>query len=55
LDSITRTLIERYRRLEQRQARLQQSMAKLGIGAFLSGHEGWHYHRGLRETEDHRD
>ncbi|MDQ6878029.1 MAG: hypothetical protein M3082_10105 [Candidatus Dormibacteraeota bacterium] len=48
-------LIELYRRYQQRQARVQQSMAGIGVDAFLSGHEGWHFHRGLRRTTDKRD
>jgi hypothetical protein len=48
-------LIQLYRRFEQRHARIQESMARLGVDAFMSGHEGWFFHRGVRKTPDQRD
>ena len=48
-------LIERYRRFEQRDARLREAMSERGVGAFLSGHDGWFFHRGVPEKPDKRD
>jgi hypothetical protein len=42
------------RRLAERHARLQRAKAEVGADAFLSGHDGWFFHRGLRETPDKR-
>jgi hypothetical protein len=44
-----------YRKLQKRHAHVQQSMAKVGVDAFLSGHEGWYFHPGLPTREDKRD
>jgi hypothetical protein len=43
-----------YRRLAQRDARIQRAKASVGADAFLSGHDGWFFHRGLRESPDER-
>ena len=40
------TLVHFYREFERRHARLQQALAKVGLGAFLSGHDGWYFHGG---------
>jgi hypothetical protein len=47
-------LIERYRRYAQRDVQIQEGLSERGAGAFLSGHDGWFFHRGLRETPDRR-
>jgi hypothetical protein len=49
------SLIGLYRRLEQRHARLQEAKNDVGADAFLSGHDGWFFHRGVRQTPDRRD
>lgn len=43
-----------YQRLSERHARLQRAKAGVGADAFLSGHDAWFFHRGLRETPDQR-
>ena len=43
-----------YRRLLLRQANIQRSRAELGADAFLSGHDGWFFHAGLRRTKKGR-
>ena len=43
-----------YRRLALRHARVQRARAEVGADAFLSGHDGWFFHRGIRETRDQR-
>jgi hypothetical protein len=48
-------VVDRYRRYEQRDARLQEAMSERGVGAFLSGHDGWFFHRGIPEKHDKRD
>ena len=48
-------LVDLYKRYQQRHARLQQAMANLGVDAFLSGHEGWYFHRGIRKPTEPRD
>jgi hypothetical protein len=48
-------LIGLYRQFEERQARLQEAMAKVGVDAFLSGHDGWYFHQGIRRKPDQRD
>jgi hypothetical protein len=48
---LTAKLAELYRRAVLRQARIQESRAEQGAdGAFLSGHDWWVYHPGLRKT-----
>jgi hypothetical protein len=54
LSGLKRKLIERYRRYAQREVRVQEGLSERGAGAFLSGHDGWFFHRGLRETPDQR-
>jgi len=54
LSGLKARLIERYRRYGQRDARVQEALSERGAGAFLSGHDGWFFHRGLRETPDKR-
>ena len=44
-----------YRDFEHRHARLQQALAKVGLGAFLSGHDGWYFHGGVVRPENDRD
>jgi hypothetical protein len=44
-----------YGRFEQRHARLQRAKAEVGVDAFLSGHDGWFFHGGIRRTADKRD
>jgi hypothetical protein len=48
-------LVALYRKVQKRHAHVQQSMAKVGVDAFLSGHEGWYFHPGLRTDKDKRD
>jgi hypothetical protein len=47
-------LVALYRRLALRHARVQRARAEVGADAFLSGHDGWFFHRGIRETRDQR-
>jgi hypothetical protein len=48
-------LAELYRRYAHRQARLERARVRVGTDAFLSGHEGWFFHRGLRDKPDQRE
>lgn len=54
LGSLKGKLVERYRRFAQRDVQIQEGLSERGAGAFLSGHDGWFFHRGLRETPDRR-
>ena len=54
LSGLKRMLLERYRRFAQRDVRIREGLSERGAGAFLSGHDGWFFHRGLRETPDKR-
>jgi hypothetical protein len=47
-------LVGLYRRFALRHARVQRARAEVGADAFLSGHDGWFFHRGIRETRDQR-
>jgi len=48
-------MIGLYRRLEERHARLQETKANLGVGGFLSGHDGWYYHPSTPKPPAPRD
>ena len=54
LSALKSKLTERYRRYAQRDLQVQEGLSERGGGAFLSGHDGWFFHRGLRETPDKR-
>lgn len=47
-------LVERYRRYARRDVEIREGISERGAGAFLSGHDGWFFHRGPRETPDKR-
>ncbi len=47
-------LVGLYRQLAHRHARVERAKAEVGADAFLSGHDGWFFHRGIRETPDER-
>jgi hypothetical protein len=52
---LTSKLAGVYRGLEQRHARLQRAKAEVGNDAFLSGHDGWFFHGGIRKTPEEPD
>lgn len=54
LGGLKSRLIERYRRYTQRDVEIHEGLSERGAGAFLSGHDGWFFHRGLRETPNKR-
>ena len=52
---LTSKLVGAYRALEQRHARVQRAKAEVGVDAFMSGHDGWFFHGGIRKTPDKSD
>jgi hypothetical protein len=54
LSGLRGKFLERYRRYAQRDVQIREGLSERGAGAFLSGHDGWFFHRGLRETPDKR-
>jgi hypothetical protein len=47
-------LIGTYQDYQRQHARLEESLARVGVDAFLSGHDGWYFHRGLRTAPGKR-
>jgi hypothetical protein len=54
LSGLKSKLLAGYRRYAQRDVQIREGLSERGAGAFLSGHDGWFFHRGLRETPDKR-
>ena len=54
-DQYKARLVELYRRYADREARVERAREGIGVDAFLSGQEGWFFHRGLRNKPDHRE
>jgi hypothetical protein len=54
LSGLKGKISEQYRRYAQRDVQIREGLSERGAGAFLSGHDGWFFHRGLRETRDKR-